>query len=78
MQLSPRRTRIRKAAPDRFRWVLFGTANNEKMNQEGSQQYQKTIQQLREAGVPVSELPLGDETEKASRLCQWVESLGLL
>jgi len=58
--------------------VLFGTTNNEKMNQEGSQQYQKTIQRLREAGVPVSELPLGDETEKASRLCQWVESLGLL
>ena len=74
----PRRTRIRRASPDRFRWVLFGTTNNEKMNQEGSQQYQKTIQRLREAGVPVSELPLGDETEKASRLCQWVESLGLL
>ena len=48
------------------------------MNQEGSQQYQKTIQRLREAGIPVSELPLGDETERASRLCQWVEALGVL
>ncbi len=74
----PRRTRIRRASPDRFRWVLFGTTNTEQMNQEGNQQYQKTIQRLREAGVPVSELPLEDETERASRLCQWVEALGVL
>ena len=74
----PRRTRIRSASPDRFRWVLFGTTNTEQMNQEGNQQYQTTIQRLREAGIPVSELPLGDETERASRLCQWVEALGVL
>ena len=74
----PRRTRIQRASPDRFRWVLFGSTNTEKTNLEGNQQYQKTLQRLREAGVPVSELPLGDDTERASRLCQWVEALGVL
>ena len=74
----PRRTRIREASPDRFRWVLFGTTTTEKNNEEESQKYQKTMKRLRQAGMPVGEIPLGDETERASKLCQWVESLGVL
>ena len=74
----PRRTRIREASPDRFRWVLFGNTNAEKNNEKESQQYQKTVKRLREAGLPVGEIPLGDVTEKASQLCQWVEALGVL
>ena len=74
----PRRTRIREASPDRFRWVLFGSTNAEKNNEKESQQYQKTVKRLREAGLPVGEIPLGDETERASKLCQWVEALGVL
>ena len=74
----PRRTRIREASPDRFRWVLFGTTTTEKNKEEGSQQYQKTLKRLRQAGLPVGEIVLGDETERASKLCQWVESIGVL
>ncbi len=74
----PRRTRIREASPDRFRWVLFGTTTTEKNKEEGSQQYQKTLKRLRQAGLPVGEITLGDETERASKLCQWVESIGVL
>ena len=74
----PRRTRIREASPDRFRWVLFGTTTMEKNKEEGNQQFQKTMKRLREAGLPVGELSLGNETERASKLCQWVESLGVL
>jgi serine protease Do len=74
----PRRTRIREASPDRFRWVLFGTTTTEKNKEEGSQQYQKTLKRLRQAGLPVGEIELGDETERASKLCQWVESIGVL
>ena len=36
------------------------------------------MKRLREAGLPVGELSLGNETERASKLCQWVESLGVL
>jgi pimeloyl-ACP methyl ester carboxylesterase len=74
----PRRTRIREASPDRFRWVLFGTTTTEKNKEEESQKHQKTMKRLRQAGMPVGEIPLGDETERASKLCQWVESLGVL
>ena len=74
----PRRTRIREASPDRFRWVLFGTTTTEKNKEEGSQQYQKPLKRLRQAGLPVGEIVLGDETERASKLCQWVESIGVL
>ena len=74
----PRRTRIREASPNRFRWVLFGTTTTEKNKEEGSQQYQKSLKRLRQAGLPVGEIALGDETERASKLCQWVESLGVL
>jgi arsenate reductase-like glutaredoxin family protein len=58
--------------------VLFGTTTTEKNNEEESQKYQKTMKRLRQAGMPVGEIPLGDETERASKLCQWVESLGVL
>ncbi len=74
----PRRTRIREASPDRFRWVLFGNTNAEKNNEKESPKYQKTVKRLREAGLPVGEIPLGDVTERASKLCQWVEALGVL
>ena len=74
----PRRTRIREASPNRFRWVLFGTTTTEKNKEEGSQQYQKSLKRLRQAGLPVGEIALEDETERASKLCQWVESLGVL
>ena len=74
----PRRTRIREASPNRFRWVLFGTTTTEKNKEEGSQQYQKSLKRLRQAGLPVGEIALGDETERASKLCRWVESLGVL
>ena len=73
----PPRTRIREASPDRFRWVLFGTTSKEKMTKEGSQQYRRTIKRLRDAGVPTSQIPLGNDPAFASKLCQWVESLGV-
>ena len=74
----PQRARIREASPDRFRWVLFGTTSTEKMTKEVSQQYQQTIKRLRDAGVPASQIPLGNDSTRASKLCQWVESLGVL
>ncbi len=74
----PQRARIREASPDRFRWVLFGTTRTEKMTKEVSQQYQQTIKRLRDAGVPASQIPLGNDSTRASKLCQWVESLGVL
>jgi arsenate reductase-like glutaredoxin family protein len=58
--------------------VLFGTTTTEKNKEEESQKHQKTMKRLRQAGMPVGEIPLGDETERASKLCQWVESLGVL
>ena len=73
----PRRTRIREASPDRFRWVLFGTTTSEN-KEKGNQQFQKTMKRLREAGLPVGELSLENEKERASKLCQWVEALGVL
>ncbi|MDA8043555.1 MAG: hypothetical protein MPJ22_14145, partial [Pirellulales bacterium] len=74
----PQRARIREASPDRFRWVLFGTTRTEKMTKEVSQQYQQTIKRLRDDGVPASQIPLGNDSTRASKLCQWVESLGVL
>ena len=73
----PRRTRIREASPDRFRWVLFGTTTSEN-KEKGNQQFQKTMKRLREAGLPVGELSLENEKERASKLCQWVVALGVL
>lgn len=73
----PRRTRIREASPDRFRWVLFGTTTTEN-KENGNQPFQKTMKRLREAGLPVGEISLENEKERASKLCQWVEALGVL
>ena len=42
------------------------------------QPFQKSEQLLRSAGMPVGFLSFADDEEKALRLCQWVEALGLL
>jgi len=74
----PRRSKIQEASPERFRWVLFGTANKEDTNTEIQQPFEKSEQLLRSAGMPVGFLSFADDEEKALRLCQWVEALGLL
>ncbi len=74
----PRRSKIQEASPERFRWVLFGTANKEDTNAEIQQPFEKSEQLLRSAGMPVGFLSFADDEEKALRLCQWVEALGLL
>ena len=74
----PRRSKIQKASPERFRWVLFGIGTQEITNTEMQQPFQKSEQQLRRAGMPVGFLSFANDEEKALRLCQWVEALGLL
>ena len=74
----PRRSKIQKASPERFRWVLFGIGTQEITNTEIKQPFQKSEQQLRRAGMPVGFLSIANDEEKALRLCPWVEALGLL
>ena len=74
----PRRSKIQEASPERFRWVLFGIGTQEITNTEIKQPFQKSEQLLRSAGIPVGLLSFADDEEKALRLCQWVEALGLL
>ena len=74
----PRRSKIQEASPERFRWVLFGIGTQEITNTEIKQPFQKSEQLLRSAGMPVGLLSFADDEEKALRLCQWVEALGLL
>ena len=74
----PRRSKIQEASPERFRWVLFGIGTQEITNTEMQQPFQKSEQLLRRAGMPVGLLSFTDDEEKALRLCQWVEALGLL
>ena len=74
----PRRSKIQEASPERFRWVLFGIGTQEITNTEMQQPFQKSEQLLRSAGIPVGLLSFADDEEKALRLCQWVEALGLL
>ena len=74
----PRRSKIQEASPERFRWVLFGTANKQNTNAEIQQPFNKSEQQLRSAGITVGVLSFTDDEDKALRLCRWVEALGLL
>ncbi|MBT7727759.1 MAG: PDZ domain-containing protein [Planctomycetaceae bacterium] len=74
----PRRSKIQEASPERFRWVLFGTGTQKNTNAEMQQPFRKSEQQLRSAGIPVGLLSFSNDEEKALRLCQWVEALGLL
>jgi len=75
----PRRATIEDAAPDRFRWVLFGSATTTESEPAAVRRQAADRERLSKAGITVGDLPaLDSDAAHAAALCRWVEALGVL
>ena len=75
----PRRATIDDAAPDRFRWVLFGSASAVEPEPATARRQAADRERLSKAGITVGDLPATDsDAARAAALCRWVETLGVL
>ncbi len=75
----PRRATIDDAAPDRFRWVLFGSASAAEPEPATARRQAADRERLSKAGITVGDLPATDsDAARAAALCRWVETLGVL
>ena len=77
----PRRTEITEAAPERFRWVLFGGGVSAETapNAATARRQAADRERLSKAGITVGDLPEVDsDAARAAALCRWVEALGVL
>lgn len=73
----PSRVKISPAAPDQFRWVLFGDTGPETSETETATSRRQAAdrERLRKAGLTVGSLPPSEG--EAADLCRWVECLGV-
>ena len=75
----PLRTAIEDAAPDRFRWVLFGSSSSTEPDPAAVGRQAADRERLSKAGITAGDLPaLDSDAARAAALCRWVEALGVL
>jgi S1-C subfamily serine protease len=75
----PRRATIEDAAPDRFRWVLFGSSSSTEPDPAAVRRQAADRERLSKAGITAGDLPaLDSDAARAAALCRWVEALGVL
>jgi hypothetical protein len=75
----PLRATIEDAAPDRFRWVLFGSSSSTEPDPAAVGRQAADRERLSKAGITAGDLPaLDSDAARAAALCRWVEALGVL